>query len=478
MTAAQTGQRSPRARPARRPIAPCSCSRCRSRPRASSRAAPAAPAASRAGPRARSRSARAAAASAARTTAAARPCSAWARSRSWSRRSRSRPGLGLPGASVAQRPGQPLGARARLGERAVEALHLGPLACVGRRRRVQPRQGGGVARPPDRLLERAAGPLGPLLGLGQPLLARVEAVARPLRRGLERGQRIGEAPECGQGAADVAGAARQRRARPLGLGRLDRDRLGRDRRRPQPVVPHPRPPGGGLQRGEPRSRGVRVVRLDVPEAVVDPVAQARRLPPRRLAGRLVAAEVEEPHQDPAALAGVPGEELVEGALGQEHRLRERLEVEPDDLLEPAADRPDPAPVDLRDGRSVLDALQRRLVRAPPHAAGDAVLPAVDPEVEADAHVGGPVRDQVAQLVGVHARDAAVEREGDRIEDAALAGAGGPRDDEEVEVRQVHLLHPLERGEALDRQRERPHAAVASSSRRSNRSSSRVSASAP
>jgi hypothetical protein len=220
------------------------------------------------------------------------------------------------------------------------------------------------------------------------------------------------------------------------------------------------------------------VRLDARAAFLDDGLQARRFAPGGMPGEFVAPEVEEPHQNAPALADVSGEELVEGPLGQEHRLGEGREVEADDLLEPPVDGPDASLLDVGHGRSALDALERRLVRVPSHSAGDAVVPVVDPEVEADAHVGRAVRDQVAQLVGVDTRNPAVDGEGDRVEDAALARAGGAGDDEEVEVGKVDLLRRLEGGQSLDRQRERPHAAVASSSRRSNRSRSWASGSAP
>jgi hypothetical protein len=65
--------------------------------------------------------------------------------------------------------------------------------------------------------------------------------------------------------------------------------------------------------------------------------------------------------------------------------------------------------------------------------------AVDFKVKAHAHVRGAVRDQIAKLVAADARDAAVERESDRVENAALARPSGTGDDKEVKLREIDLL---------------------------------------
>ena len=131
-----------------------------------------------------------------------------------------------PGRGRRERAVRLVAAGARLDELAVEALHLGLLPCAGRRGRVQLRQ---RAASPVRSIvcssaSRASStPSGPRPAAPRsPRGRRPPAAPRP-----RAGQRIGQAPERGQGAADVPGAARQRRARSLGLGRLGRDRLGR-----------------------------------------------------------------------------------------------------------------------------------------------------------------------------------------------------------------------------------------------------------
>ena len=215
---------------------------------------------------------------------------------------------------------------------------------------------------------------------------------------------------------------------------------------------------GGLELGllllEGLLRGAREVGL---ELALDEVglAPGRRAPlVRDLLHPLVDREVEEGHQDLAALLRLALQERVELALRQDHRAREAVVVEAEDAVDLGAHLLDA--VGDRLGRAVRDPLEpllRGLVGA--RGARDPVALLADAELEHHREPLGAVADELLVVVA-HARDLAVEREDDRVDQRRLAGAGRAGDREEVEAGEVELDLLPEGGEAFERELVRPH----------------------
>ena len=91
--------------------------------------------------------------------------------------------------------------------------------------------------------------------------------------------------------------------------------------------------------------------------------------------------------------------------------------------------------------------------------------------EVEHHLGARIVGGVLRLQGLdaaHARDLAVEREADRVEDAGLAGAGRPGEQEQagvVERVEVDVLGAGERSERGDGQGMQPHGVTPTRARR-------------
>lgn len=225
-------------------------------------------------------------------------------------------------------------------------------------------------------------------------------------------------------------------------------------------------------------RRIRKLSLDQTKGGRDVARDPVGLVPRALRRAFVAPEIEQADEDFAALFGFAAQELGELALRQEDRPGEAVEVEPDDLLDPGVDRAHAIVVDRRWPVLAFAALEGGLLRPPlREATGHPVGVAVGSELERDLGHRRPVGDEGRGARG-HARDGAVEREHQRVENGRLAGAGRPGDDEQVEFREVDLLLRPEGGQPLDLEPERPHLSLSSASSSSKRSSIASSAAAP
>ena len=308
---------------------------------------------------------------------------------------------------------------------------------------------------------------------GRPAVARPRLVAPPHRLGrrarragqrrlgaLAGGARLGEAP--GQGGPGVGvGEAPERLREQAGLGGGLRGlapgcRGGLGRR-------HQGSDGRGADGGLARRRRR-------PPALARPVGrQARPLGREGVGGRarcagrglggdarpLERGDPEELAQDVVALARARPEEPREAPLGEDHRAREGLEAEPDQLLEPLRDH-DLAghPLDdlVRVAAQPLEQVER-LGGVGPEAPGRA--PHLVAAGEGEAHLAvGPAEAQ--ELLGARQLGrAAVEREADRVEERRLARPGVPGDHHEPVATPVDrlLVVGAEGGEA---QLERPH----------------------
>ena len=184
------------------------------------------------------------------------------------------------------------------------------------------------------------------------------------------------------------------------------------------------------------------------------------------------------------------EEPRELVLREQDHLLELLRPEPEHLAEGDADiarlrgAPDPHPVDLllehgaRDlGGEPATALGRPVVLGRPRHAPPRVA-----DRELEPHLGqvGERAVVAAQppLTAVVARHRAVQREADPVEDARLAGAGAPRDEEHPVVAEgveIDALSLAERAEPGELERVQSHA-TASARTRSSSTSRRMSAS--
>ena len=307
-------------------------------------------------------------------------------------------------------------------------------------------------------------------------MARAGLVAHrdgPSRRLLGGGQRrrgpLARRPGLGQ-------AGGQRRPRP-GVGQR-RDQGG-ERPRLLPRLLGLAPGGGRRLRGGHQGRQRRAARRGRPRRrrrppaapravggqarplgreVVGPVAGRLR---RRQGGRPGPVERGDPEQlaqDVVAVARPRPEEAGEAPLGQDHRAGEGLEAQAHQLAQPVRDH-GLAGHALRDGPPVgLQALQQvqRLGRVRAEAPGGAPDLVAAREGQAHLAVGAPQAQQLARPRELGR--AAVEREADRVEQRALAGAGVAGDHHQAVAAPVHrlLVVGAEAGEA---QLERPHGAL-------------------
>ena len=150
---------------------------------------------------------------------------------------------------------------------------------------------------------------------------------------------------------------------------------------------------------------------------------------------------------------------MELALRQHDRLAERVEVQPEHLVEHAIALADASPLTRRHPCVDIEALERRgLGRPTPEPARDAISPlAIDGELEQDASFDRPERHEVrCALPATEARNLPVKGEHHRVKDARLTGTGRAGDDEQVKWFEVDLLAIAEGGEALDGETKRPH----------------------
>ena len=174
---------------------------------------------------------------------------------------------------------------------------------------------------------------------------------------------------------------------------------------------------------------------------------------------LVDGEVQERHQDLAALLGLALQEGVELALREDDRAREAVVVEAEDAVDLRPDLLDAVGEGLGRVRGdPLEALLGGLVGA--GGARDAVALLPDSELEQDREALGAVADELLVVVA-DAGDLAVEGEADRVDQGRLAGAGRAGDGEQVEAREVELELVAEGGEAFERELVRPHFAASS-----------------
>ena len=310
--------------------------------------------------------------------------------------------------------------------------------------------------------------------------------ARGLRRAT-RGLRRATRGRCGVagGRCGLArrgrGLARGRRRRLRGclrLGPARRRRPGLDRR----IV----------DRLERRRRARELL-----EGAVDaePLGLEQRLAPARalvhaLRELVEATGAEELPQHRLALLRVGLEEPLELVLREQHHLQELVGAEREDLEQPLGDCPslhrDDAParrLRLVAHRERLAAARRagalpRLLRHLP--VERALHPVVDAAVlELEHHLGEVVgrAEGAADLrIGAVAvpRGAAVERVGNGVEHARLAGAGAAADEEEPlvgEVAEVDGLPLAEGAEALELEPEHPHRPASSATSSSSAAAS-------
>ena len=185
---------------------------------------------------------------------------------------------------------------------------------------------------------------------------------------------------------------------------------------------------------------------------------------------LVEIEAEQAREDLAALGLVASEEGVERTLREQDRLRERLEVEPDQTghavrhLAGAVGKRLPATVGGLPLEACADAAGR--------LTADAVALAADGEVEAHGHRLRTVGDELAGGAP-DARHLPVERPRHRVQQRRLACAGGAGDREEAAPLEVEDSRVTERGEPTQLEAQRLHRpATASGSGASGRGDSR------
>ena len=206
-----------------------------------------------------------------------------------------------------------------------------------------------------------------------------------------------------------------------------------------------------------------------------PVRERLGALPCRLADAGVDAKAERVAQQLHPVAGLVVQEVGEAALREHDGLVELGEVQPQQALHL---RGQPLGVG---GQHVSATLQAGLlgggvlrVLPPPHHAGRGVGAAVELEVQPHPGLGGELVDDGGDGLLVVAGDGAVEGEGDGVDDAALAGAGGSDECRQLDVGEVHDGGLGVGGEAGHLQAQRPHARTSASSASSsaNRSPTR------
>src|SRR6266487_909149 len=106
-------------------------------------------------------------------------------------------------------------------------------------------------------------------------------------------------------------------------------------------------------------------------------------------------KIKQTDQDPPARVRVALQELVEGALRQQHRLRESRKVEPKNFFDTFVDRLDARAVDFGHLGISVDPDELRFVSAAAllQAASDPVPGAVHTEIKRDLQVRRSMRDQ-------------------------------------------------------------------------------------
>src|SRR5690606_11826341 len=191
---------------------------------------------------------------------------------------------------------------------------------------------------------------------------------------------------------------------------------------------------------------------------------------RQLAHALDGVGAQQRLDDLAALGVVAAEELVERALGQQHRPDEAVVVEAHrarqrplvlaDAVGLGQREPAPAlgqPLELRRRGDARPAAAQR--------AGGPVLAAAGLELDDDRELALAGREDVLVEVLPQPRRLPVEGPRQGVEHGALAAAGRSGDREEVagEAREVDLVLAAEAAEVLDAEPARPHAASSSDS---------------
>jgi hypothetical protein len=178
--------------------------------------------------------------------------------------------------------------------------------------------------------------------------------------------------------------------------------------------------------------------------------QALRLFPHAL----VDVEAQERPQHAAPVARRRLEKAGKLALRQHHGLHERGRSEAEDLHHPFRRGAHLVGQAVEGAAFVALFEADHLHAAAPQGAGDAVALGADVEVQHHADPVARRRDHLGAALDVDARDLAVEREDDRIEERRLAGPRRPGDREQLQQAEVDLLLVAEAGEPFDRQMDR------------------------
>ena len=162
-------------------------------------------------------------------------------------------------------------------------------------------------------------------------------------------------------------------------------------------------------------------------------------------------------QDRAPFLRLAAQERVELVLGQQHDLREAVEVEPEDLLHPRVCLAHATGERLPLAVVALGFEGHCGWTSPEHDPRDPVAATVRRELEEELCPLHGRTDELPQVVA-QLGCATVEGDGHGLEERRLASPGRARDREEVEPVEVDLGFLDERRVSLDSQPARPHAA--------------------
>ena len=158
----------------------------------------------------------------------------------------------------------------------------------------------------------------------------------------------------------------------------------------------------------------------------------------------------------APFAGVCLEEPGKLPLRQDDRLLERVDVEAEERLHRLRRVPDLVGAERIEIAAVvfLQTDDGRSLAA--QGARDTETTIADVKIEPDAHPLAPGRDHLFQVVFADARNFAIQREQDGVEQRRLAGAGRTGNRKQVKAVEVDLLLLLEAGKTFDREMNGPH----------------------
>ena len=217
----------------------------------------------------------------------------------------------------------------------------------------------------------------------------------------------------------------------------------------------------GLCGGDGGRRGVRIG-LELPGGGIQIAARIATAFAGQFLHARVHREAQQFLQDASPLPRIALEEAGELALRQDHRVGERVVVEADEALDGGQHLARPRGDWRREAIDDLVELTRAGRRGAADDARDQERAVAHGEPQRHRHAIAAVRDEVLDAAAAHARHAAVQRERNRVEHRALAGAGRPGDGKQRERRQVERrLRVAEAGEALHVDRQRPHASCSS-----------------